>query len=423
MPLTLEELLQHDAGAVFFTADLHVHSYGASSDVKDTSATVTGLIDAAVANGIDILSITDHNNDKNISEALDYYAKYAGQLLYLPGVEVSTAHGHLLVYCDTGNADIITTLLAKIDLVGPKGGRDTHTARSMADVIAEAHRLGAVCVAAHIDREKTGFEALASGYPNWKKDIITSAGLHGLDFDNAANLAWFSPEDGPGEEAGQRRAVLKARLEIPGIAVRRLAAIQNSDSHTLADFAARRPLTRFKMTQLDYAGFRTALIDAEARVRAVASVPTAVPRVLGLAVVGGFVDGQVCRFSPNLNCFIGGRGTGKSTAVQSLAYGLGLNDELANGDNCPDSVVVYCEDANGTRYRFERSRGAEAVAVAWDAGGNEIDAPGSSFRVEFFRQGDLAEVARDRSRIRRCCRSFSIGISFWTTYWNSKAAI
>jgi hypothetical protein len=395
MSAGLNAILSHDAGAAFFTADLHVHSHGGSLDVKDTSASVEALIDAAVDHGINILSITDHNNDKNISKALHYAGKYQGQLLMIPGVEVSTAHGHLLVYCDPASPELITTLLARIDLVGPKGGRDTRTARSMADVITEAHRLGAICIAAHVDREKTGFEALASGYPGWKHDIITSAGLYGLDFDDSANLTWFSPEDGPGDAAGQRRVILRAREGVPGIAARRLAAIQNSDAHTLADFIAKRPLTRFKMTELDYSGFRTALIDSEARVRAVATVPPATPRVLGFAIGGGFADGQICRLSPNLNCFIGGRGAGKSTAVQSLAYGLGLNRDFADGDNCPDIVEVFCEDANGTRFRFVRQRGGDAEVVAWDALGNEIEAPTASFRVEFFRQGDLAEVSRD----------------------------
>jgi predicted metal-dependent phosphoesterase TrpH len=47
-----------------------------------------------------LLSITDHNNDKHVLTSLTYGAKYADRLLVVPGVEISTAHGHLLVYGD-----------------------------------------------------------------------------------------------------------------------------------------------------------------------------------------------------------------------------------------------------------------------------------------------------------------------------------
>ena len=48
----------------------------------------------------------------------------------------------------------------------------------MADTIGEADKLGGICIATHIDREKTGFEMFASGYQNRQKDIITSPGLY-----------------------------------------------------------------------------------------------------------------------------------------------------------------------------------------------------------------------------------------------------
>ena len=117
---------QHDAGATFVTADLHVHSFGFSSDVTDSTMTVEAIVDAALAKGLGLLSVTDHNNDGQVSRSLSYSAQFADRLLVLPGVEITTAHGHLLVYCDPATPELITTLLAKVDLKGSKGGRDTH---------------------------------------------------------------------------------------------------------------------------------------------------------------------------------------------------------------------------------------------------------------------------------------------------------
>lgn len=49
MAITFKEIEAVDNGAGFFNADLHVHSFGASHDVKDSSMTVEAVIDAAVS--------------------------------------------------------------------------------------------------------------------------------------------------------------------------------------------------------------------------------------------------------------------------------------------------------------------------------------------------------------------------------------
>ena len=39
MPITFTEIERFDNGAQFYTADLHVHSFGASEDVADAAMT------------------------------------------------------------------------------------------------------------------------------------------------------------------------------------------------------------------------------------------------------------------------------------------------------------------------------------------------------------------------------------------------
>src|ERR1043166_3790784 len=268
----------------------------------------------------------------------------------------------------------------------------------MADVIKEVESQGGVCIAAHIDRIKTGFEMIVSGFPNWKRDVVLSAGLYGLEFDDPTHLNWYSPSDDGTQNGIERKKIAKAREQSAPLAGRsRLAQVQGSDAHSLKDFTTGRSgkiLTRFKLNELSFDAFRTALADPEARVRAVASIPRAIPRILGMHITGGCLDGQVYHFSDNLNCFIGGRGTGKSTALKSLAHGLALNDELEPQETCPASVVVYCEDANGMRYRYEKPFGSDVIVKAKEEG--EIsDVPADSFRVEYYRQAELAEVAKD----------------------------
>src|SRR3954468_19948119 len=46
--------------------------------------------------------------------------------------------------------------------------------------------------------------------------------------------------------------------------------------------------------------------------------------VVALRVTGGFLGGAQLDFADGLNCLIGGRGAGKTTALEFLRFGLGL---------------------------------------------------------------------------------------------------
>src|SRR5690349_6605945 len=131
MPVTFKEIEAVDNGAQFFNGDLHVHSFGGSYDVKDSSMTVEAIIEAAVKLGIHVLAITDHNTDANVTKALDYAQKYTGQLLVLPGMEITTAHGHLLAYFAPTQTTSLRNLLGKVNLVGNPGDQNAHTTMSM----------------------------------------------------------------------------------------------------------------------------------------------------------------------------------------------------------------------------------------------------------------------------------------------------
>ena len=401
MPITFDEIAKVDSGARFYTADLHIHSVGASSDVTDSAMTPDAIIDAAIKNRISIVCLTDHNTEKNTQASIDYAQRYAGHILVLAGVEISTAHGHLLAYFAPDKVQSIRTLLGQLNIVGEWGSRDSHTTMSMADVAARVDALGGIGVAAHIDRDKTGFETLAAGYPNWKSDIIVSSGLFGLEVDDARHLVWFSENDEKSGPGGDRTKLVQKRAQSSATAGRiQLAHVQNSDAHTLAQFVGqiqKRELTRFKLNELTLEALRTAFVDPEARVRATVTLPPAVPRILGMQISGGFLDGQTYHFSDNLNCFIGGRGAGKSTAVKAIAYGLGVDESLANFDNCPDNIVMYAEDDGGVRYRYERNRGSDPIVRAKESGGI-ADVPADAFRIEYYGQGELSKVAEDPLR-------------------------
>ena len=83
-----DEILGLSCGAYFWRADLHIHSYGGSHDVKDKTCTVAGIVAEAKKERLDIIAIADHNAINNIAAA-DAVATAAGIML-VHTVELST---------------------------------------------------------------------------------------------------------------------------------------------------------------------------------------------------------------------------------------------------------------------------------------------------------------------------------------------
>ena len=63
---TLNDILSLPNGARFYRADLHIHSFGGSHDVKDVTMTPDGIVQIAVAEGLNVVALADHNEIINV---------------------------------------------------------------------------------------------------------------------------------------------------------------------------------------------------------------------------------------------------------------------------------------------------------------------------------------------------------------------
>ena len=115
---------------------------------------------------------------------------------------------------------------------------------------------------------------------------------------------------------------------------------------------------------------RQAFLDPDSRIRLNSDpVPEGHSELMALAWEGGgFLDGAAIHFNPNLNVMIGGRGTGKSTVIESLRYVLGLepkgeealktHQEIVRHVIRPGtklSLLVRCCRPAELEYRIERT--------------------------------------------------------------------
>ena len=75
------------------------------------------------------------------------------------------------------------------------------------------------------------------------------------------------------------------------------------------------------MTEPTIDALRQAFLDPDSRVRLVADLSaTRHAFIEAIAWEGGFLDGVQTHLSENLNAVVGGRGTGKSTVVETIRY-------------------------------------------------------------------------------------------------------
>jgi AAA domain len=347
--MMIDEVLAQSVGARFHRADLHIHSFGASHDLRDPTMTAENIVSTAVREGLSLVAITDHNEIGSVEPAI--VAAAGTDLLVLPGVELSTPQGHLLCYLPTVQG--LARFHGRLSIVD----RELPTSRCQQSLLECLNLLAGLegfGILAHVDAEG-GFEQEIPGGSQHKVDILCHPALLGIELKQASSQIAYGAGDPDSNRArmGQERI---RRLELGS--KQNLARVLNSDAHALEALGCNaeraRKVTRYKMDTPSFAGLRIALEDADARVRIEDLVPQTVPMVLGISLEGGFLKGQVIRFSPNLNCIIGGRGTGKSTAFETIRCLSGRSSESKVVDSEAWQMNFICtgrmRQLSGTAY-------------------------------------------------------------------------
>lgn len=373
-------IAQHSNGAQFRRADLHIHSYGdvGSYDVEDTAMTPEAIVDTAINEKLHVIAITDHNVVGNVRRGVKHAE--GRDILVVPGVELSTPQGHLLVYCPT--PALLESFYGKLNISPDK--------KTCYDTIPQclkfADEFQGFGICAHIELS-SGFEMAHPKYDAFKQEVMNCKNLLGLEVSNVANSPWFSHSD----DNPDRRNCAKLRCQaLDHEEEIELAKVMSSDSHSLdklgRNAAGNRKLTRIKMESLTFDSLRIALMDCAARVRLEDLVPPTIPHFVGMKLEGGFLKDQVVHFSRNLTCIIGGRGAGKSTMLESLrvASGNTIENSIVDSEVWPDEISLVYEDEVGQRHLLTRSK-------LNDVSNADPDGP-TWIAIESYGQGETAET-------------------------------
>ena len=382
------------AAACWWAVDLHVHTPG-SRDVAEGYGTADDIVAAAVAAGLDAIAVTDHNTT-GWCELVRAAASGTG-LVVLPGVEVSTAEGHLLGVWEEGtSSSVIDDVLVVLGIKTPDRGKlDVAAACGIAEAAQKIDLSGGIAIAAHIDKSRGLLETISVA-AHQKRTLLEPC----LSAVEVVHLDARNKVDG---KLGADRVI---------------AVVQGSDTwdasrnqHSLSGIGARR--TWVKASRPDLVGIKHALADPDLRVRLGAAPPApAHPVIHSVEIVGGFLNGQKVILCPDLNCLLGGTGTGKSLVLEAIRYAL---DQQVIAKDFPaihtevlsrlkaalgPGMVKLELTARGQRYQVERPFTASGIAhpkVYQETNGGLIEinaAPADLVTIAAFSQGEVLEYSR-----------------------------
>lgn len=386
--------------ARWFRAALQVNPYeyqGNPSPKKSYSTEADynkALLDECDKQGIGIIAITDHWCATSAA-GLIADAESRG-ITALPGFEANSSEGvHLLVIFERGTKlDDITVAIGACGLT--PGDPHAVADKSFIEIVGAMTKRGALVIPAHVNVANSGLLSRIKGKP--LEPMVKHAGIQALGITPSADPI------GEQENVLQNKSPFKRKHP--------LVKIHADDIMGPAGLATEGGSSWFKMCEPGLAGLKHALRTPETRVSL--TDPTSTSRVLlrEISWAGGFLNDQTIPLADDLTALIGGRGTGKSTILESLRYVLDIAPIGAEAKKDHESViknvvhtattislVVDVNLPEPARYIIERT--VPDPAVVRDASGaiTSLKPRDIVGNLEIFGQHELAELAHDKTRM------------------------
>lgn len=398
----LNAALKLPNGARFYRCALQINPFAylnrhSKQTTFRTEADYNAAIIAACQEaGFEVIAITDHYR-VNESVGLVQAARAAG-LFAFSGFEAVTKDGvHFLCLFDPDKDNVLERFIGECGIhdtsvASPTGSLDS------TELLGCAKKWGAVCIAAHVAAEGGLLKKLTgqSRVNVWKSAELLACALAG-PIENA-------PE-------GIRPILENQRGEY--YRDRPVAVINASDISSPEDLNKDSASCFIKMSNVSVEALRQAFLDPESRIRLHSDQqPEPHAEFLAMTWEGGFLGDTSVHFSGNLNVLVGGRGTGKSTMIESMRYALGL-DPLGEEARKAHEGVIRHVLRSGTKvsllirshkpsqrcYTIERS--VPNPPIVKDEAGEVLTLsprdvmPG----VEVFGQHEISELTKSRDKL------------------------
>lgn len=397
-------------GLQFFKLDLHTHT-PASKCYLDKDHTAEQIVQAALDQGLAGIAVTDHNTAEWIDKM-----KQAGQaagLVIFPGVEISLEQCHLIALFDPSvSQKDVENFLGAIDIQADEYGKsEAVCTKSIYDVTNKIHDRGGLAILAHIDSPKGIFHEGAKNKDDGKINVPAplSKILNDAHYDAVECAAGRLPDGFDEVHQIHRFPAFYQASDNPDP--------EKPTKHSLKGLASLH--SWFKLDQLSLEGLRQCFADPDVRIRLMNQFQAGGwPRIVSIKVGDdGFLRNQNFEFHEGLNSIIGGKGVGKSLAIEFLRFGLAqppanpylfsdhvgkLQDRLGIGN----SVEIVYQTADGARYQIERQLAnirrngepeTEVTCTNLDSGESYTGDIPVLLPILAYSQTEVIEIAKDRT--------------------------
>ena len=407
------------SGAVFHRCALQVNPHHYNSTYRGNAPSGDGvdyaeaIIQKASDLGVSVLAITDHNHVGGVGA---FRAAAEGRGIHIfPGFESSSSEGiHVLCIYPPDTAD---NLLGRY--LGGFGITDTEPSANLADkafvdILAKVHKQGGVAIAAHVTNDN-GLLKVLTGQARiraWRSSDLLAIQIPG----SVAGLPHAEKQIVENTNPDYRRDPAAE----DGLAI---AVVNAKDIAKPEDLDDRAATCWIKMSEVTIEGLRQAFLDPGSRIRLNPKEGKLEPEehaeLVALAWEGGFLDGAAIHFNPNLNVLVGGRGSGKSTVIESIRTVLGVEAIGVEARKAHEGIIRHVLKS-GTKisllvrahrpavreYRIERTI-PNPPLVRDDHGEVSNLSPQDVLpRVEIFGQHEISELTKSREKQTRLLDRF-----------------
>ena len=300
-------------GSEWHKWDLHFHT-PSSYDYEDGSVTNDDIVNGLLANDVATVAITDHHviDVERISE-LQRIA--AGRITILPGIEfLSDARGkepiHIIgIFSENANLSFVWEQIknrTNIARIYSSGVQINEVYNDLVDTCKLIHDLGGL-VTIHAGSKSNGIDKITNSLPHCeaqKEDIARCVDI--FDMGKEEDLE------------GYRKFVFPSLKK-------KYPMVLCSDNHNIKNYSVKQNCWIKGMT--NFAGLKQIIFEPDLRVRVQSSNPD---NKLGRLVIteaefedtNGLFGKQTIHFNENLNSIIGGKSSGKSLLLHSMANAI-----------------------------------------------------------------------------------------------------
>ena len=300
-------------GSEWHKWDLHFHT-PSSYDYEDGSVTNDDIVNGLLANDVSAVAITDHHviDVERISE-LQHIA--AGRITILPGIEfLSDARGkdpiHIIgIFPENANLSFVWEQIknrTNIARIYSSGVQTNEVYNDLVDTCKLIHDLGGL-VTIHAGSKSNGIDKITNSLPHYeaqKEDIARCIDI--FDMGKEEDLE------------GYRKFVFPSLKK-------KYPMVLCSDNHDIKNYSVKQNCWIKGMT--NFAGLKQIIFEPDLRVRIQSSNPD---NKLGRLVIteaefedtNGLFGKQTIHFNENLNSIIGGKSSGKSLLLHSMANAI-----------------------------------------------------------------------------------------------------